>query len=86
MLSLTISVGLMKQVDSDDVKSILKKVWSVIREIFVWRLAVRQKFGTAVFSVPVIIMLLVTLLVPHLVLIAVLIALIAGYRLSFERK
>jgi len=76
----------MKTIDSDAVKSTLKKVWSVIREIFVWRLAVRQKFGTSVFSVPVIIVFLVTLMVPHLVLIAVLIALIAGYRLSFEKK
>lgn len=76
----------MEKSGGETARAFLKKAKSVMRDIFVWRLAVRQKFGTTSFGIPVIIVFLVTLMAPHLVLIAVLIALIAGYRLSFEKR
>lgn len=71
---------------TDSIMRFFRKAKELVLEIFIWRLAVRQKFGATSFNVPVVILLIVTLIAPHLVLIAVLIALIAGYRLSFERR
>jgi hypothetical protein len=69
-----------------DAKDFFNKVANYFKEAFLWQLVVRQKFGATVFNVPVIIMILVILIVPHLVLIATLIALIVGYRMAFERR
>lgn len=76
----------MEKSTADTIKDMFKKAKNLIRDAFVWKLVVRQKFGATAFSIPVILLLIVTLIAPHLVLIAVLIALIVGYRLSFERK
>ncbi len=76
----------MKQDNKWSAKKIFSTVKTVLKDSIAWRLAVRQKFGATSFTLPVILVLLITLIVPHLVLIAVLIALIAGYRLSFEKR
>ncbi|MEA3249441.1 MAG: DUF4342 domain-containing protein [Patescibacteria group bacterium] len=62
------------------------KVKKLAHDAVAWRLAVRQKFGKAMFTVPLIVLIPVTIIFPHFVLVAVLIALVAGYRMSFEKR
>ena len=72
--------------DRNSTDSIGEKLKKLVDDAIAWRLAVRQKFGRTMFTVPLIILIPVTLIFPHFVLVAVLIALIAGYRMSFEKR
>ncbi|MFC1638780.1 hypothetical protein ACFL26_00735 [Patescibacteria group bacterium] len=60
----------------------LKEVW---RCLWHCRIAVRQKFGGNRFTLPVFLMLLLCVVAPKAMLVAILIALVVGYRFHLER-
>jgi len=57
----------------------------MFKDFIAYRLMVRQKFGKTNFAIPVWLVVLLVIPFSQLVLIALLLALIAGYRLSFDR-
>ncbi|MBU0624980.1 hypothetical protein KKF05_01415 [Patescibacteria group bacterium] len=60
----------------------IKFLW----ELLTYHLAIRQKFGRSEFMIPLWLIILLAIPLSHLVLISLLIAIIAGYRVTFERK
>ncbi len=61
------------------------RVFDTLKDLFAYRMTLRQKFGKSQFAVPVWLVIILLILSSHLVLVVLLVALIAGYRVSFER-
>jgi hypothetical protein len=66
--------------------SFTERIKKLAHDAVAWQLVVSPKFGKRLIAIPLILAIPLTIIFTHFVLIAVLIALIAGYRMSFEKR
>ncbi len=57
-----------------------------LKDLFTYQMNMQSKFGKSSFALPVWLVVLLIIPFSHFVLIALIVALIAGYRISFDRN
>lgn len=67
------------------VYSLYKKIVEVLKNAFVYRLSVRHRSNKPPFALPAWLFVLLLLVFPQFVLIGLVVALLFGYRVHFER-